>query len=169
MRKSTGAFILSVLAALTIPAISSAADKLNGATYSNGPAVAPSPADPMAGIDPKKIITTDSGLRFIDITEGTGAAPKKGQIVTVNYTGWLKDGTKFDSSYDRNQPFQFAIGQGQVIRGWDEGVAGMKVGGKRKLMIPPALGYGAAGAGDVIPPNSDLIFDVELLKTQDAQ
>ena len=107
--------------------------------------------------------TTTSGLQYVDVTPGTGPSPHKGQSVTVQYTGWLKDGTKFDSSRDRNQPFTFRIGQGQVIKGWDEGVATMKVGGTRKLIIPPELGYGASGAGGVIPPNATLTFEVELL------
>ncbi|MCE7981184.1 MAG: FKBP-type peptidyl-prolyl cis-trans isomerase [Caldilinea sp. CFX5] len=107
--------------------------------------------------------TTASGLKYYDFEVGTGAAPKQGQQVTVHYTGWLVDGKKFDSSLDRGQPFGFAIGVGQVIRGWDEGVMGMKVGGKRQLVIPPELGYGARGAGGVIPANATLIFEVELL------
>lgn len=98
-----------------------------------------------------------------DITVGTGAEAKAGDTVTVHYTGWLTDGTQFDSSLDRSQPFQFVLGQGQVIPGWDQGVAGMKVGGQRRLTIPPDLGYGAAGAGGVIPPNATLVFEVELL------
>lgn len=97
------------------------------------------------------------------IVEGAGAAPKAGNVVQVHYTGWLTDGTKFDSSVDRGQPFQFALGAGQVIPGWDQGVAGMKVGGSRRLIIPPAMGYGSRGAGGVIPPNATLVFDVELL------
>lgn len=107
---------------------------------------------------------TDSGLIYDDLVEGEGTAAGAGNKVTVHYTGWLTDGSKFDSSLDRNQPFQFSLGAGQVIRGWDEGVAGMKIGGKRKLTIPPQLGYGAAGAGGVIPPNATLVFDVELLE-----
>jgi len=106
---------------------------------------------------------TDSGLKIEDLAEGDGAIAEAGQSVTVHYTGWLEDGSKFDSSKDRDMPFSFRLGGGQVIRGWDEGVAGMKVGGTRKLTIPPQLGYGAAGAGGVIPPNATLIFEVELL------
>jgi peptidylprolyl isomerase len=114
-----------------------------------------------------KRMTTASGLTIIDVKEGTGPSPKRGQTVEVHYTGWLyengKKGMKFDSSVDRNEPFDFPLGAGRVIKGWDEGVATMKVGGKRTLIIPPALGYGARGAGGVIPPNATLMFDVELL------
>ena len=108
-------------------------------------------------------VKTASGLSYTDIVKGTGAAPTSGNNVTVHYTGWLEDGTKFDSSVDRGQPFVFRIGAGEVIPGWDEGVMSMKVGGKRKLIIPSQLGYGPAGAGGTIPPNATLIFDVELL------
>jgi FKBP-type peptidyl-prolyl cis-trans isomerase len=115
----------------------------------------------------KKPMTTASGLQIIDSKEGTGASPKSGQTCVMHYTGWLfengQKGKKFDSSVDRNEPFEFPIGQRRVIAGWDEGVASMKVGGKRTLIIPPELGYGARGAGGVIPPNATLMFDVELL------
>lgn len=114
-----------------------------------------------------KQMTTESGLKIEDTVVGTGPAPKTGQICVMHYTGWLyKDGAraeKFDSSVDRGDPFEFPIGTGRVIKGWDEGVASMKVGGKRTLIIPAELGYGARGAGGVIPPNATLIFDVELL------
>lgn len=109
--------------------------------------------------------TTASGLLIEEITIGTGAAAAAGQRVTVHYTGWLTDGRKFDSSKDRDDPFVFPLGAGRVIKGWDEGVQGMKVGGTRKLTIPPALGYGARGAGGVIPPDATLVFEVELLAT----
>ena len=108
-------------------------------------------------------VTTESGLKYIDLKEGTGEAPKTGDTVVVHYTGTLENGKKFDSSRDRRQPFSFKLGQGQVIKGWDEGISTMKVGGRRQLIIPPNLGYGARGAGGVIPPNATLIFDVELL------
>jgi FKBP-type peptidyl-prolyl cis-trans isomerase FkpA len=108
-------------------------------------------------------ITTESGLQYEDLTEGTGSAAQPGKRVKVHYTGWLTDGQKFDSSKDRGDPFEFVLDGGMVIRGWDEGVQGMKVGGVRKLTIPPALGYGARGAGGVIPPNATLVFEVELL------
>ncbi|MGF1570223.1 MAG: FKBP-type peptidyl-prolyl cis-trans isomerase [Nodosilinea sp.] len=108
--------------------------------------------------------TTDSGLKYVDLVEGTGAMPQSGQRVTVHYTGTLEDGTQFDSSRDRGRPFSFQIGVGQVIKGWDEGVGTMRVGGRRQLVIPAELGYGARGAGGVIPPNATLLFDVELLR-----
>jgi FKBP-type peptidyl-prolyl cis-trans isomerase FkpA len=117
--------------------------------------------------DAQPVTTTPSGLKIIDLKVGAGPSPKPGQTCVMNYTGWLYEngnkGKKFDSSLDRNQPFSFPIGQHQVIAGWDEGVATMKVGGMRTLIIPPELGYGARGAGGVIPPNATLIFDVELL------
>jgi peptidylprolyl isomerase len=124
---------------------------------------AQSPSTPTKG----KTMTTPSGLQIIDTKEGTGAVPSRGQICVMHYTGWLYEngqkGKKFDSSVDRNEPFEFPIGMKRVIAGWDEGVATMKVGGKRTLIIPPDLGYGARGAGGVIPPNATLLFDVELL------
>jgi peptidylprolyl isomerase len=108
-------------------------------------------------------MTTPSGLQYEDEVVGAGAQPVKGQHVTVHYTGTLENGTKFDSSVDRHEPFTFTIGEGEVIKGWDEGVMSMHVGGKRKLTIPPGLAYGSRGAGGVIPPNATILFDVELL------
>ncbi|MFT3730421.1 MAG: FKBP-type peptidyl-prolyl cis-trans isomerase [Hyphomicrobium sp.] len=123
----------------------------------------PAIADPQG----TTMTTTPSGLQYEDTVVGTGATPETGQICVMHYTGWLyqdgKKGAKFDSSVDRGQPFEFPLGTGRVIKGWDEGVASMKIGGKRTLIIPPQLGYGARGAGGVIPPNATLIFDVELL------
>ena len=110
-----------------------------------------------------RVVTTESGLQYIDLVVGTGRQAELGDTATVHYTGWLADGKKFDSSVDRKEPFSFRVGAGQVIKGWDEGVGTMKAGGKRKLTIPPQLGYGARGAGSVIPPNATLTFDVELL------
>ncbi len=110
-----------------------------------------------------KAVTTPSGLQYEDLAVGAGASPQTGQTVVVHYTGWLTDGTKFDSSVDRGRPFEFSIGRGQVIKGWDEGVATMKIGGKRKLTIPAELGYGSRGAGGLIPPGATLVFEVELL------
>ena len=112
---------------------------------------------------PAQEVTMPSGLKYQDLVVGGGAEAAAGKFVSVHYTGWLTNGTKFDSSVDRGQPYEFALGTGAVIRGWDEGVAGMKVGGKRKLTIPPDLAYGAGGRPPVIPPNSTLVFDVELL------
>lgn len=111
----------------------------------------------------KNEITTSSGLSYMDEVVGTGEVAVAGKTATVHYTGWLENGKQFDSSVDRGQPFSFRLGAGQVIKGWDEGVQGMKVGGKRKLTIPANLGYGARGAGGIIPPHATLIFDVELL------
>jgi FKBP-type peptidyl-prolyl cis-trans isomerase FkpA len=111
-------------------------------------------------------VTTASGLMYEDVVVGDGAEASAGQFVSVHYTGWLTNGTKFDSSKDRNEPFDFPLGGRQVIAGWDEGVQGMKIGGTRKLTIPSNLGYGARGAGGVIPPNATLVFEVELLGIQ---
>jgi peptidylprolyl isomerase len=116
----------------------------------------------------EQVIQTASGLGYVEIVEGTGARPKTGDTVSVHYTGWLKSGTKFDSSHDRGQPLEFPIGRGRVIKGWDEGVGTMKVGGKRKLIIPAHLGYGDGGAGGVIPPGATLIFEVELVGVKGA-
>ena len=110
-----------------------------------------------------KEVTTSSGLQYIDLQVGTGATAQASQTVSVHYSGWLENGKKFDSSVDRGQPFSFPLGTGRVIKGWDEGVQGMRVGGKRKLIIPANLGYGARGAGGAIPPHATLIFEVELL------
>jgi FKBP-type peptidyl-prolyl cis-trans isomerase FkpA len=125
---------------------------------------------PSIAAEGAKMTELADGLKYTDTTVGTGAEATPGHKVSVHYTGWLyendKKGKKFDSSLDRGQPFEFTLGAQQVIRGWDEGVSGMKVGGKRTLIIPPALGYGARGAGGVIPPNATLTFDVELLKVQ---
>lgn len=114
-----------------------------------------------------EVITTPSGLKYQEIEVGSGAKPKAGQDVVVHYTGWLESNNeKFDSFVDRGQPFTFTLGQGMVIKGWDEGLASMNIGGKRRLIIPASLGYGARGAGGVIPPNATLVFDVELLDVQ---
>ncbi len=143
--------LIGVAIYVTACAKKEAQNQANGAaTTTTGPAV----------------ITTASGLQYQVLTPGTGAVATAGHMVSVHYTGWLTDGKKFDSSVDRGQPFQFSLGAGQVIKGWDEGVAGMKVGEKRKLTIPANLGYGERGAGGVIPPNATLVFDVELLGVQ---
>jgi len=134
--------------------------------FAAGVAIA-QPAPMAASAQGNKVITTASGLKYEDIKVGNGAEAKSGQLAQVHYTGWLwvdgKRGNKFDSSRDRNQPFEFPLGGGRVIKGWDEGVQGMRVGGTRVLTIPPELGYGARGAGGVIPPNATLQFEVELL------
>jgi rSAM/selenodomain-associated transferase 2 len=118
---------------------------------------------PMSDGKDEQVVETATGLGYVDLVEGTGARPKQGDTVSVHYTGWLKSGAKFDSSVDRGAPFEFPIGRGRVIKGWDEGVMSMKIGGKRKLIIPAHLGYGDRGAGGVIPPGATLIFEVELL------
>jgi len=126
---------------------------------------APAPSTGYADV-PGDTVTTESGLKYIDIKVGEGKSPASGQMVQVHYTGWLTDGKKFDSSVDRGQPFSFQIGVGRVIKGWDEGVMTMKEGGKRRLIIPSELAYGERGAGGVIPPNATLVFDVDLLQVQ---
>ncbi len=126
----------------------------------------PAGFSPSLGVDTAAMTKTPSGLRYQDLEKGKGAEATAGKNVSVHYTGWLPNGEKFDSSRDRNQPFGFTLGAGQVIAGWDEGVAGMKVGGRRKLVIPPDLGYGTAGAPPDIPPGATLVFDVELLEVR---
>jgi peptidylprolyl isomerase len=126
--------------------------------------VAQAPSTGEETVSQEEVITTESGLKYVKLVEGDGAQPQTGQKVEVHYTGTLEDGTQFDSSRDRHRPFDFKLGVGQVIKGWDEGVGLMRVGDRWKLIIPPELGYGARGAGGVIPPNATLIFDVELLR-----
>jgi peptidylprolyl isomerase len=146
--------------ALAVPFAATTAIAITGVTFTGVLAL----SEPAAA---QNAVTTPSGLKYIDTKPGTGPSPKTGQTCVMHYTGWLyengKKGAKFDSSVDRGAPFEFPIGTGRVIKGWDEGVASMKVGGKRTLIIPPELGYGARGAGGVIPPNATLMFDVELL------
>jgi FKBP-type peptidyl-prolyl cis-trans isomerase FkpA len=135
--------------------------------YSTSRPDQPSVSQSASGLpDISDLTTTASGLQYKDVTVGSGAEAQAGNTVSVHYTGWLTDGTKFDSSVDRGQPFSFPLGAGRVIAGWDEGVAGMKEGGKRILVIPADLGYGASGAGGVIPPDATLVFEVELLDVQ---
>jgi peptidylprolyl isomerase len=156
----------ALVAGALITALTATIATLRPATFT--PAIAQTVGTPTTTPKPAPApMTTSSGLKIIDTKVGTGASPHIGQTCVMNYTGWLyengKKGAKFDSSLDSGKPFEFPIGTHQVIAGWDEGVATMKVGGKRTLIIPPALGYGARGAGGVIPPNATLIFEVELL------
>lgn len=144
---------------LAVPALLAAFAFTNSPYTASAAEAATTTAEPSAMSE----ITTASGLKYVEVTVGDGLEAVKGKTVSVHYTGWLLDGKKFDSSKDRGKPFDFSLGSGQVIRGWDEGVAGMKVGGARKLTIPPELGYGPRGAGGVIPPNATLVFEVELL------
>lgn len=131
-----------------------------------GPPTGNVPVTPATVPSKDQTVTTSSGLKYLDLEPGQGAVPQRGQTVEVHYTGWLESGKKFDSSVDRGQPFQFLVGQGQVIPGWDEGLLSMKVGGKRKLTIPGDLAYGPRGFGDIIPPNATLIFEVQLLSVK---
>lgn len=165
-------FIAGVLAFITLGLFAISfignAPATQATTAAQQSAAAPQPLPGVTSAAPASsnanAATTASGLQIIDQVVGTGAQPQAGQTVVVNYTGYLDNGTKFDSSFDRNQPFEFVLGAGQVIRGWDEGISTMKVGGKRRLVIPPELAYGAEGAGNgVIPPNARLTFDVELV------
>ena len=135
----------------------------DGAATTTATVTTPSATTPGASSAGGSVHKLASGLQFEDLVVGNGKMAEPGMNVSVHYTGWLTDGTKFDSSLDRGQPFKFQLGAGAVIQGWDEGVKGMRIGGKRKLTIPPDLGYGAHGAGGVIPPNATLVFDVELL------
>ncbi len=152
--------VLLLLVAVVIPACSQKEAK----TGTEQPAAGQ--ATPTGQAATAGMITTPSGLAYQDLVPGSGPSPTAGKLVRVHYTGWLQDGTKFDSSLDSGQPFEFPLGTGQVIPGWDEGVMTMKVGGKRKLVVPPQLGYGARGAGGAIPPNATLTFEVILLDVQ---
>lgn len=164
MKRST-AFAAAALVALSVAGCA----HTNSIPKSGGGAPSPAPApQPVGSIPPvpagaQTPVTTATGLVYQDFVVGTGAMPTPGRTVTVHYTGWLTNGTKFDSSRDRGVPYQFAIGQGRVVAGWDEGIMSMKAGGQRRLTVPASLGYGAAGRGGVIPPNATMIFDVELL------
>lgn len=149
--------IVTLLAAALPFLISACAESQNGKADQTAPA---------AQAEGGETVTTPTGLKYVDLEVGEGPEATPGKNVEVHYTGWLENGTKFDSSLDRKEPFTFRLGAGQVIDGWDQGVAGMKVGGKRKLTIPPDLGYGNEGAGGVIPPGATLIFEVELLGVQ---
>lgn len=150
--------------AATTPSVEATATNVTANPTTTVTATPTKTSAPGAKKGTEKVITTASGLKYVDLKPGKGATPKTGQTISVHYTGTLENGTKFDSSRDRGEPIEFILGAGQVIKGWDEGLSTMKVGGQRKLIIPPSLGYGAEGAGNgVIPPNATLIFDVELV------
>jgi len=153
--------ILAMLATVALMAAQTSKSGAQKSTAAPQAAAAPKTSGPTPVTG--KPQTTLSGVEYWDIKVGTGQTAVAGKRLSMHYTGWLTNGKKFDSSLDRGEPFEFTLGRGQVIKGWDEGVAGMKVGGKRQLKIPPAAGYGARGAGNVIPPNATLIFDVELV------
>ena len=165
MKKTTALLCALALAAPAALAQQKPAPKAE-APKAEAPAAAKAGA-PAEAKKESKMVKTESGLQYEDLVVGTGPSPVTGQTCVMHYTGWLwvneAKGTKFDSSVDRGSPFEFPIGRGRVIKGWDEGVATMKVGGKRTLLIPPALGYGDRGAGNVIPPGATLLFEVELL------
>lgn len=157
---------LALVTMLALVALAGCGSKPQTSTDQPASTPAEQPAEQPATADAGTPTSDVTKLEIKDLKKGTGDEAVDGKLVTVNYTGWLTDGTKFDSSLDSGQPFQFTLGAGQVIAGWDQGVKGMKVGGKRKLTIPPDLGYGAQGAGGVIPPNATLVFEVELLGVQ---
>jgi FKBP-type peptidyl-prolyl cis-trans isomerase len=159
------AAVVAMLAIAGCQESKTTSDSASTTATTTTPATPPAAA-PGATAGTEQVVTMPNGLKYQDLKVGDGTIAESGTSVSVHYTGWLTDGTKFDSSVDRGTPFNFRLGAGQVIRGWDEGVKGMRVGGKRKLTIPPDLGYGAEGAGGVIPPNATLVFDVELLGVQ---
>lgn len=160
-----------MLVCVLVLVIAQVGNKVNSAVAANLTETTPAPTSVTKNqtliasnsMSDTNVVTNPSGLKYVELEEGTGASPERGQTVVVHYTGTLENGKKFDSSRDRNSPFEFKIGIGQVIKGWDEGLSTMKVGGRRQLIIPAELGYGSRGAGGVIPPNATLLFDVELL------
>jgi len=164
--KNVAGSLLALLVVAALGCQQSQSGSTSSSTTTSSASETPAPSTTPSTAPAAGEVTMPNGLKYVDLKVGDGTLAESGKTVVVHYTGWLTDNTKFDSSVDRGEPFSFQLGAGQVIRGWDEGVKGMRVGGKRKLTIPPDLGYGERGAGGAIPPNATLVFDVEVLEVR---